>query len=158
RRGAADRALDRRGRRAGAHRGRGSGHRHRSRGPGAHLRALRARGARQELRRAGVGVVDRPRDRELHWRPGVGGEPGWRGHLDHRGSAVGNVVLIVDDDEDMRDTYRDVLVLAGFRTLEAADARTALRILREGHDIGLVLLDLMMPGMSGWELHAELVA
>jgi CheY-like chemotaxis protein len=69
---------------------------------------------------------------------------------------VGRVILIVDDDEDMRDAYRDALELAGFRARVVGDGREALEQLRSDEEIGLILLDLMMPGMNGWDVWAEL--
>lgn len=69
---------------------------------------------------------------------------------------MGRVILIVDDDEDMRDAYKDALELAGFRTRSAADGVAALDALHADDGIGLILLDLMMPGMNGWQLHEAL--
>ena len=66
------------------------------------------------------------------------------------------MILIVDDDEDMREAYRDALELAGFATRTVRDGREALAELRQENGIGLILLDLMMPGMNGWDLWAEL--
>ena len=67
------------------------------------------------------------------------------------------IVLIVDDDEDVRDAVRTILQDEGYETLEASHGREALSILRE-RDVppALVLLDLMMPTMDGWQLRARL--
>jgi DNA-binding response OmpR family regulator len=60
-------------------------------------------------------------------------------------------VLIVDDDNSIRTVITINLQVSGFSVLEAPDGKTALRMLeRESVDIALV--DVMMPGMSGWEL------
>jgi CheY-like chemotaxis protein len=61
-------------------------------------------------------------------------------------------VLVVDDDEDVRDVVATVLDDAGFTVALAGDGREALRRLREeGVTPCLILLDLMMPVMDGWE-------
>ena len=64
-------------------------------------------------------------------------------------------VLIVEDDEDFRALMREALEMEGFRVREAHDGQEALAVLRasEGSRC-LVLLDLMMPGMTGWEFVA----
>src|ERR1700723_2629275 len=64
-------------------------------------------------------------------------------------------VLVVDDDPDIRLTLRQILREEGFRVREARDGLEALeRIADEEPD--LVLLDLMMPGINGWEVLATL--
>lgn len=60
-------------------------------------------------------------------------------------------ILLVDDDEDFRDLIRDVLTGKGFQVVTAADGREALAKL-PSLDEPLLLVDLMMPGMNGWEL------
>jgi CheY-like chemotaxis protein len=60
-------------------------------------------------------------------------------------------VLIVDDDEDIRNTITDILELRGYQVSAAADGREALERLRNGLRPGVILLDLMMPIMNGWE-------
>jgi CheY-like chemotaxis protein len=60
-------------------------------------------------------------------------------------------VLIVEDDEDLREMMAQLLTLEGFRAETAANGRAALEYLR-GDDLpDLILLDLMMPIMDGWE-------
>lgn len=59
-------------------------------------------------------------------------------------------ILIVDDEQPMRRLLRMYLADSGYETDEAADGEAALALLREG-TFQLVLLDLMMPGMDGWE-------
>ena len=61
-------------------------------------------------------------------------------------------VLVVDDDPDIRETLRDVIEAEGFAVVCAADGQKALEALRQGLRPSLVVLDLMMPIMSGWEL------
>lgn len=62
-----------------------------------------------------------------------------------------NVVLIVDDHEDIRESLRDVLAEEGYRVATAANGREALRYLRENRPPCLIVLDLMMPVMNGYE-------
>jgi DNA-binding response OmpR family regulator len=64
-------------------------------------------------------------------------------------------VLIADDDYDLRDALGEILGERGFEILEAHDGREALAIM-ERRAPSLVLLDLTMPRMSGWELLEEL--
>jgi CheY-like chemotaxis protein len=64
------------------------------------------------------------------------------------GKAAVNV-LVVDDDEAIRETLRIVLEDAGYNVSEAGDGMTALRVLRTSRDSMVVLLDLMMPGLDG---------
>lgn len=61
-------------------------------------------------------------------------------------------VLIVDDDDDIRDTLADILDAEGYRSIPASNGKEALRILSNGVGPCVLLLDLMMPVMNGWEL------
>lgn len=62
---------------------------------------------------------------------------------------AGAWILVVDDDEDIRETLVDVLGDAGYRARVAAGGREALDLLA-GEDLpALILLDLSMPGMDG---------
>jgi CheY-like chemotaxis protein len=60
-------------------------------------------------------------------------------------------VLIVEDDADLREMMAQLLTLEGFRTETAANGRDALDYLKRGDQPDLILLDLMMPVMDGWE-------
>lgn len=64
-------------------------------------------------------------------------------------------VLIVDDDPHIRELVRVFLEEAGMETMEAEDGVDALEIL-EHRPADLVILDVMMPNMDGWELCREL--
>ncbi len=64
-------------------------------------------------------------------------------------------VLIVDDDELTRDALRFVLEEEGFSVATAANGREALNYLRRTGHPHLVLLDLMMPVMNGWEFRTQ---
>lgn len=61
------------------------------------------------------------------------------------------VVLIVDDDDDIREALAMVLARRGYGAEEAANGQLALERLAEGLQPNLILLDLMMPTMNGWE-------
>jgi CheY-like chemotaxis protein len=65
-------------------------------------------------------------------------------------------VLVVDDDPDIRTSLRDVLEVEGYRVREAEDGSVALRVLREGTRPCVILLDLMMPVVNGWQLQETL--
>jgi CheY-like chemotaxis protein len=68
-------------------------------------------------------------------------------------------ILVVDDDLDILEWTSIVLKSAGYGVLTATDGKAALDRLRDGATPSLILLDLMMPGMNGWqfldELHRE---
>ena len=60
-------------------------------------------------------------------------------------------LMIVDDDDDLRDALADVMIAQGYEVAAFADARVALAALEGGVTPFVILLDLMMPGMSGWD-------
>jgi CheY-like chemotaxis protein len=60
-------------------------------------------------------------------------------------------VLVVDDDADIRDAICGVLEGEGYTTLTAENGQMALTLLEKGRRPCVVLLDLMMPVMNGWE-------
>jgi CheY-like chemotaxis protein len=59
------------------------------------------------------------------------------------------VVLVVDDEEDVRELVREILRSAGFDTLGANGGDQAVVILQEDRDVDLVLTDVMMPDFDG---------
>ena len=61
-------------------------------------------------------------------------------------------VLVVDDEARMRKLVKDFLSVKGFTVLEAVDGEEAVDIFFEQKDIALILLDVMMPKMDGWEV------
>jgi CheY-like chemotaxis protein len=68
-------------------------------------------------------------------------------------------VLVVDDDPDIRESLETVLGIHGHPVATAADGTEAIEVLRrQPGPPCLILLDLMMPGMNGFELRAELEA
>src|SRR5688572_26345960 len=60
-------------------------------------------------------------------------------------------VLVVEDDPDLREMMEQVLHLEGFAPLTAPNGREALTLLGSGAPVKVILLDLMMPIMDGWE-------
>jgi CheY-like chemotaxis protein len=64
-------------------------------------------------------------------------------------------ILLVEDDRDVRDAMVEALQEAGYTVQAAEDGREALRLLRERHLPRVILLDLMMPNMDGFEFRAE---
>ncbi len=63
-------------------------------------------------------------------------------------------ILVVDDERDIRDTIAELLADEGYAVEEAGDGAEALAKARDCHP-AVVLLDLMMPGMNGWEFRAR---
>lgn len=64
----------------------------------------------------------------------------------------GAYILVVEDNSDLRMLYRQALSLDGYEVREAANGQEALNILRNSQSKPkLIILDLMMPVMDGWE-------
>ena len=66
-----------------------------------------------------------------------------------------DLILIVDDDEDMRDTIRASLEMAGYKTIEAGDSTSMFKLI-ETNDVSLILLDLVLPGSDGLQIMRDL--
>lgn len=64
-------------------------------------------------------------------------------------------VLVVDDEEGVRELIEVMLTVEGYEVLTAPDGPTALLLARDHHP-DLVTLDVMMPGMDGWEVATRL--
>ena len=67
-------------------------------------------------------------------------------------------ILLVEDDADIRGMIAQLLELEGYEVLVSANGMDGLQILREREGParpGLILLDLMMPVMNGWQFRAE---
>nr|MDE5965779.1 response regulator [Lachnospiraceae bacterium] len=65
-------------------------------------------------------------------------------------------ILVVDDESRMRKLVRDFLVKSGYHVLEAENGEDAIDIFMQNKDIALIVLDVMMPKMDGWEVCREL--
>lgn len=65
-------------------------------------------------------------------------------------------ILVVDDESRMRKLVRDFLVREDYEVLEAGDGEEALDIFYAQKDIALMILDVMMPKMNGWEVLREI--
>jgi CheY-like chemotaxis protein len=68
------------------------------------------------------------------------------------------IILVVEDDADMLEVMLQVLAAAGFAATGARHGQQALARLEDGLRPCLILLDLMMPVMTGWELDEKLAA
>jgi CheY-like chemotaxis protein len=65
-------------------------------------------------------------------------------------------ILIVEDNDDLREIYSQSLIYAGFKVLEANNGLAALNLLRSlPEKPNFILLDLMMPVMNGWQFIQE---
>jgi len=67
-------------------------------------------------------------------------------------------ILVVDDESRMRKLVRDFLVKNNYEVVEAADGEEALDLFFEKNDMDLVILDVMMPKMDGWQVCREIRA
>jgi CheY-like chemotaxis protein len=67
-------------------------------------------------------------------------------------------VLVVDDDQAIRETLCELLADDGYRAVGAANGREALELLRSGERPSIILLDLMMPVMDGFAFRTAQLA
>ena len=65
-------------------------------------------------------------------------------------------ILVVDDESRMRKLVRDFLVKNDYAVLEAEDGSAALDVFYSDNNIDLLILDVMMPKMDGWEVCKEI--
>jgi len=66
-----------------------------------------------------------------------------------------HTILVVEDDQDVRDAFVQVLQCDGYEAVPASDGEEALTQLQAGLDPCLIVLDLMMPGMDGFQFMNE---
>ncbi len=71
-------------------------------------------------------------------------------------AANGPLVLVVEDDDVIRDILEELLGFQGFRVITAIHGQQGLEKLQTGERPALVVLDLMMPVMNGWEMLAQM--
>ena len=64
-------------------------------------------------------------------------------------------ILVVDDESRMRKLVKDFLVRENYEVIEAGDGEEALDKFYEDKDIALIVLDVMMPKLNGWEVCRE---
>ena len=69
---------------------------------------------------------------------------------------INQKILVVDDEERMRKLVRDFLVKDGYTVLEASDGEEAIEKFYGEKDIALLILDVMMPRMDGWQVCREI--
>ena len=65
-------------------------------------------------------------------------------------------ILVVDDEERMRKLVKDFLTRKQYEVIEAADGEEAIQLFVEHNDFDLIILDVMMPKMDGWEVCREI--
>ena len=65
-------------------------------------------------------------------------------------------ILVVDDDQRMRKLVSDFLVKQNFEVMEAGDGEEAVDLFYANKDIALIILDVMMPKMDGWQVCREI--
>ena len=69
-----------------------------------------------------------------------------------------HTVLVIEDEEELREMTRDALERAGYAVVAVGDGQAALDSIASIEHLCLVLLDLVMPRMNGWEFFSELRA
>ena len=65
-------------------------------------------------------------------------------------------IMVVDDESRMRKLVRDFLTKSGYEVVEAADGAEAVDTFFAQNDIALIILDVMMPKMDGWQVCREI--
>jgi CheY-like chemotaxis protein len=65
--------------------------------------------------------------------------------------ATAALILVVEDNAPVRDGLAAVLLRAGFQVQPACDGRQALHLITTGPRPDLILLDMVMPGLDGWD-------
>ena len=65
-------------------------------------------------------------------------------------------ILVVDDESRMRKLVKDFLIKSNYEVVEATDGAEAVDIFFENNDISLIILDVMMPKMDGWQVCKEI--
>lgn len=71
-------------------------------------------------------------------------------------NSIGNKILLVEDDIDIQDNLKAFLEMENFEVASAANGRQAIDLIQKEGKPALILLDLMMPIMNGYEMLAEM--
>jgi two-component system chemotaxis response regulator CheY len=71
-------------------------------------------------------------------------------------NATTHTVLVVEDEQDLREMMRDALELNGYSVVTAEHGQDALAKLAEIDNLCVVILDLLMPVMNGWDFLAKM--
>lgn len=69
---------------------------------------------------------------------------------------MAHTVLVVEDEQDLREMIRDALEMSGYAVVTAADGQDALEKISRIDSLCLVILDLLMPVMNGWDFFAKM--
>src|ERR1700722_2316506 len=69
-----------------------------------------------------------------------------------------HTILVVEDEKELREMMREVLELNGYDVVTAVEGQAALEAIARIEHLCLVLLDLLMPGMNGWDFLKEIRA
>ena|SRR5687768_12513672 len=69
---------------------------------------------------------------------------------------MAHTVLVVEDEEDLREMMREALELNGYSVATAQEGQEALEAIAKVEQLCLVLLDLLMPGMNGWDFFMKM--
>ncbi len=67
-------------------------------------------------------------------------------------------IMVVDDESRMRKLVRDFLTREGYKVIEAGDGEEAVDLFYANRDVALIILDVMMPKMDGWQTCREIRA
>jgi CheY-like chemotaxis protein len=69
---------------------------------------------------------------------------------------MAHTVLVVEDEEELREMMREALELNGYSVATAQEGQEALEAIAKIEHLCLVLLDLLMPGMNGWDFFMKM--
>jgi CheY-like chemotaxis protein len=70
----------------------------------------------------------------------------------------GRPILLIDDNSDVLEAITHLLLTSGYKVVTARDGEEALQLLNDGLNPGAILLDLMMPGIDGYEFRRRQIA
>jgi CheY-like chemotaxis protein len=69
---------------------------------------------------------------------------------------MSHTVFVIEDEEELREMLREALELNGYTVVTAAEGQQALERISAIQNLCLVILDLVMPGMNGWDFFEQL--